>query len=284
MYLIKNIVLVAILSCFLILFLGPSSFKAQANKQTESASSKTQTTSKQTESASFKVDSNIKEQKINHRVAKRSQKNISLLAKKTQSLVNRHRIVLEKIANAKIYNKQLKDLIKSQKKEMLTIKKNIKSLKRTNKDIIPLMFRMINSLKQFIKLDLPFLPKERSNRVKQLELIMKRADVSNAEKYRRLLNAYQIENEYARSIEAYKSEFIIFSQKRLVNFLRIGRIALFYQSIDASFSGMWDVKNKKWIKLSSTFSNSIRDGIRMAKKQKTPSLLKLPIQTATKGL
>lgn len=233
---------------------------------------------------SKRVDTNIKEQKTNHKTARVSQEKISVLVKKTQSLVGRYRVTLEKISNARVYNRQLRNLIQSQKKEMLVIKNNIKSLKRTNKDIVPLMFRMITALEQFVELDLPFLLTERTQRIQQLKNIMKRADVSNSEKYRRILESYQVENEYGRSIEAYKEEFLIASEKRVMNFLRIGRIGLFYQSIDFALSGMWNIKKKKWINLPSSFKNTIRDGLRMAKKQKTPSLLSLPIQTPEQGL
>ncbi len=232
-------------------------------------------------SKNVKTDTNIKEQGVNHQQAQKSQRKISQIAQKTQSLVEQYRLTLERIENAKIYNAQLEKLLQSQEAEMISMKEDIQSLKHTSKEIIPLMIRMIDTLEKFVELDMPFLPGERKRRITELKNIMKRADVSNSEKYRRILESYQVESEYGRTIEAYEDHFTIDSQKLMVNFLRIGRIALFYQSIDGSLSGMWDIKNKKWQPLSD-FERSIRDGLRMARKQKAPNLLKLPIQTVQK--
>lgn len=226
-----------------------------------------------------KIDQNIAEQKINHSIEKKSQDKISKTYKTILSLESKHNVILEKIQNVKIYNRQLRELIISQKKEMIKMRKDIKDLGSTNKNIGPLMSEMIASLEQFVELDIPFLKDERATRIKNLKNIMKRSDVSSSEKYRRILEAYQVENTYGRSIETYQAEFTIDSQVKVVNFLRIGRIALFYQSIDTSLSGMWSVKKKRWAKLSSQFKNNIKNAISVARKQKTPGLLRLPIQT-----
>ena len=53
--------------------------------------------------------------------------------------------------------------------------------------------------------------------------LMDRANVSVAEKYRRLLEAYQIELEYGRTIEAYEGSFASDNGERSVTFLRVGR-------------------------------------------------------------
>lgn len=224
-----------------------------------------------------KIDRDIKEQKTNHRYQKQSQQRVSDMAEKTSALEQRYHLTLQKIENTKVYNQQLRKLIQSQETEMISMRKNIKELKRTSQEIVPLMVRMVDHLEKFIDLDLPFLPEERARRLKQLKEIMKRADVSNSEKYRRILEAYQIENEYGRTIEAYKDQIELNSKKLMVNFLRLGRVTLFYQSIDGSKSGVWDAQEKKWHPLSSDFRRPITDGIRIARKQLAPNLLTLPI-------
>ena len=106
---------------------------------------------------------------------------------------------------------------------------------------------------------------------------MERSDVSVAEKFRKVMEAFQIENEYGRTIESYKGSLEVGGASREVEFLRVGRTALLYQTIDAEIFGMWDQEQAAWVPLSAEYRNQIRNGIKMAHKQIAPNLLTLPI-------
>jgi hypothetical protein len=110
-----------------------------------------------------------------------------------------------------------------------------------------------------------------------LRELMKRSDVSLSEKYRRLMEAYQVENEYGRTIEAYKGSLDTGGAKRTVEFLRVGRVALLYQTVDLEESGRWDPRSKEWVVLDDEYRRPIRDGLRMANKQTAPDLIKIPV-------
>jgi hypothetical protein len=107
-----------------------------------------------------------------------------------------------------------------------------------------------------------------------------RADVTNAEKYRRILEAYQIENDYGNTIEAYRSDLELNGTVTEVDFLRLGRVAIYYQRLDGSESGFWNKTNKRWESLPLSYSNSIRNGLRIARKEAAPDLLILPVPAA----
>jgi hypothetical protein len=107
--------------------------------------------------------------------------------------------------------------------------------------------------------------------------MLERSDVTVAEKFRRLLEAYEIENDYGRTIEAYKGSLEVDGASREVDFLRIGRTILLYQTVDAEIFGMWDRNAREWVSLPAEYRNQIRAGIRMAHKQIAPDLLLLPI-------
>ena len=109
---------------------------------------------------------------------------------------------------------------------------------------------------------------------------MSRADVSNAEKYRAIMEAYQIENEYGRSIEAYRSTIESDGETKTVDFLRFGRIALVYQTLDGSESRVWDQQQRAWVPLDDSYRTSIRDGLRIARRQSAPDLIRLPLPAA----
>ena len=106
---------------------------------------------------------------------------------------------------------------------------------------------------------------------------MHRADVTEAEKYRRIMEAYQIENEYGRTIEAYRASLQLDDRETTVDFLRFGRIALVYQSLDETQAGRWDQTMGSWVPLDSSFRSSIRHGLRIARKQAAPDLIRLPL-------
>ena len=141
------------------------------------------------------------------------------------------------------------------------------------------MLRMLDVLDRFVDLDVPFLITERKDRVARLRRMMDRPDVTEAEKFRRILEAYQIENEFGRTIESYQGplEGGGDGTQKTVNFLRVGRIALVYQSLDETDLGAWNQKDRKWESLSGSYRNMIKKGIRIARRQAPPNLLFLPI-------
>ena len=209
---------------------------------------------------------------------KASQEKINKVADETSRLLDEYRLVISETESLKAYNEQMQKLISSQTEEMNSIAEQINSIEVTNKEVVPLMQRMIASLEKFVELDVPFLIKERRQRVESLKTMMDRADVSTSEKFRRVLEAFQVENEYGRNIEAYAEEIEVDGQSRTVDFLRIGRVVLLYQTLDGKSAKLWDVASKTWVDLPDSYRGAIRDGLKIARKQSAPDLLVLPVK------
>ena len=133
-----------------------------------------------------------------------------------------------------------------------------------------------------VELDVPFLLEERTERVARLEALMIDPTVNDAEKFRKVTEAYQIENDYGRTIESYKGPLDIGGQTRQVEFLRIGRVAYMYQTEDGTISGVWDQDARRWEEADS-YKNEIRAGLKIAKKQVAPDLLLLPVSAPEAG-
>jgi len=148
------------------------------------------------------------------------------------------------------------------------------------RSVTPLMLRMIEGIEAFVKLDVPFLMDERMGRIADLRTVMTRADVSKSEQFRQILEAYQIETEYGRTIEAYRSTLDRDGKKITVDFLRFGRNALLYQTLDGLEAGVWDQANRSWSPLDSGYRSAIREGLRIARKQAAPDLIRLPLPAA----
>ena len=142
----------------------------------------------------------------------------------------------------------------------------------------PLVVRMLDGLERFVELDVPFHMEEREQRIEFLRNNIDRADLSIAEKFRQVLEAYKIENEYGRKIDAYKGSVEIDGAQREVNFLRVGRIALLYQTTDTELSGAWDQENRTWVPLDrGEYRAAIMKGLRIARQEASIDLLTLPI-------
>ncbi|MCH7598648.1 MAG: DUF3450 domain-containing protein [Myxococcales bacterium] len=209
----------------------------------------------------------------------KSQVRIDKLSDDTDRLTAEYRVVLQRIDVLRVYNEQVSDLISSQDAEMISLRRQIDDVELVGREVTPLMLGMLDAIENFIELDVPFLPEERSERIADIHDVMTRADVTDAERYRRIMEAYQIENEFGRTIEAYQGELDLNGSTRQVDFLRFGRVAFLYQTLDGSETGVWDQKKKVWMDASDSAS-AVRLGIRMARKQTAPDLLRLPLPTA----
>ena len=212
-----------------------------------------------------------------------TQSRIEVLSDATDDLLTQYQSALRQHESLVIYNRQLDALIAAQEVERASLDEQTDRVELVSRDVTPLMLRMIDALNAFVSLDVPFLEKERTDRILDLRKLMHRADVTEAEKYRRIMEAYQIENEYGRTIEAYRSTLAQDDKEVTVNFLRVGRIALVYQTLDESEAGVWNQDSRRWETLEGSFRSAIRDGLRIARKQTAPDLIRLPLPAPKKG-
>ena len=215
---------------------------------------------------------------------KAAQDKINAISEKTADIVSEFKSTSKIVDGLKVYNDLLVIQVDNQHKEMDSIKESIKNVSIIERQIVPLMVRMIDSFEQFVLLDVPFLLDERKARVAKLRKMMLRSDVSAAEKFRRVFEAYQIENDYGRTIEAYRGSLPLGEGTREVDFLRVGRVALLYQTVGGDMTGAWDADTRQWIELSAAdYKQHVSKGLRVARKQVAPDLLVLPI-AAAKGV
>ena len=207
-----------------------------------------------------------------------SQKTIDKLADETRDLLQEYKTVMKQVDGLKVYNARLEKQITNQEKRMASIDRSIGDVTVIQRQITPLVERMIQGLEEFINLDLPFDLEERQQRVEFLRGNLDRADVTAAEKFRQVLEAYKIENEYGRKIDAYKGSVEIDGVERDVNFFRVGRVALLYQTTDTEISGAWDQRSRTWVPLArGEYRNAIMKGLRIARKEASIDLMNLPV-------
>ena len=206
-----------------------------------------------------------------------SQKRVEEVATATDGLIGEYRLTLKKIESLDIFNNQLKGVVQSQDEELASLQRQIDSVEEVSRSVTPLMLDMIDSLDKFINVDVPFDVENRKNRVNQLRVIMRRSDVADAERYRRILEAYQIENDYGRTIESYSGTVTRDGVEVPVSYLRVGRLALLYKTDDGAQVGFWNRNSKSFEVLGSDYMGWITQALRVAKKQAAPELIKVPL-------
>ena len=206
-----------------------------------------------------------------------TQEQIVKLDEQTRVLLADYQSTSKEYDSLKLYSDQVQKIINSQIEEIENILTKIDELDQTNQRIVPFMLRMIDGLENFIQLDIPFLMDERTDRLNNLKVTMDRGDVSTSEKFRLIVEAYKTELEYGRTIEAYRDNIIIDDVETSADFLRVGRIALTYLTVDGSKGGYWDTNSQTWEKASSSIKRSTEDALKVASKQAPPALIKIPV-------
>jgi hypothetical protein len=214
-----------------------------------------------------------------------AQKKVDSVADQTEKIINDYRSVTKVVDGLRVYNALLQTQLNNQEAEMQALSESIGNVALIERQIIPLMTRMVDALEEFVKLDTPFLFKERTDRVGRLREMMERSDVTAAEKFRRVIEGYQIENDYGRTIEAYKGSTQVNGNELEVDFLRIGRVALMYQTVGGATTGAWDTTTGAFVELSAaTYQKQVSDGLKIARKQVAPDLLVVPVAAPTRAM
>lgn len=223
------------------------------------------------------VDQILQAENRRLQLAQESQERINRIVEGTRSLEDQYRSINKEIDGLKVYNRLMSAQVSGQQAVLDDISLSMEQVDVINRQIFPLMTRMIDGLEQSIQLDVPFLMDERSKRVDTLKATMDRSDVSVAEKFRKVMEAYQIELDYGSSSEWYRQTLTLDDgTTRDYNVLRIGRVGLYFQSDDTNITGRWDHEARQWV-VDDSARNEIRKGLRMAKQLIAPELILIPI-------
>lgn len=215
-----------------------------------------------------------------HNVAKKSQQRIDEMDLATREARAEY-LSNERMADVmEAYNRQIRLLVESQQRELSDLQIQLDSIEETDRAVLPMLNRMADTLKKYVAADLPFLDDERQKRLEKLDALLLRADVSVAEKYRQILEAYMIEVQYGRTFEAYSGRLTQDGSNRQVNFLRLGRTALYYQTLGGKESGLWQPAEQRWLVLTEEQNLTLRKAIQIAQQQQVPSLIDLPLPKA----
>ncbi|MEE4143930.1 MAG: DUF3450 domain-containing protein [Halieaceae bacterium] len=215
--------------------------------------------------------------------ASASQEKIDELARESRNLLEEYRKLLDGSEYQAAYTRELEELEQAQQQQLAALREQIVQARLTRQRIVPLMRSMADSLEKFVVLDLPFHQEERLAAVLDLKQRLRQPDISVSAKFRILLEAFQLEQDYGGKIEAWRGPLQLDGQELSVEYLRVGRVALYYQSLDGSSTGYWDRDQQSWVPLDERYNRGLSQALRVAQAITAPQLLTLPMSVPGGG-
>lgn len=218
-----------------------------------------------------------------------SQARVDETREQTRELLAMFRNRSRELESLTRYNDHVERMLAAQDQRIADTKDDLAVAALTEREIIPLLERMVESLGRFIALDLPFERAEREARLEALAAVIDDPVVTSAEKLRRILAAYRRELDYGRNLAAYRVPLpastsagnrLSAADAPTVDLLRVGRVALFYRSLDGRQLGIWDTSQGAWETLPARWRQPLAKALRVARKQSSPDILTLPLPAA----
>ena len=208
-----------------------------------------------------------------------SQERIDNLDSRTQELLGDYRANLKQLEQLNRYNQSQQRQVDAQRGELESLTNDINNIASLQRAVQPLMDDMVTALEELVAADIPFLSNERQTRVERLRALMEDPNQSPAQRYRLIIEAYQIEAEYGRTIEAYRADVEADGQLyEDVSLLRIGRLELVFVTDDDEVLKRYDQSSNSWVDLDMSYLTDIKQGIRIAREQIPPDLMFIPVE------
>ena len=210
----------------------------------------------------------------------KSQAKINSIYEQTQDLLAEYRNTVDEGDVLRGYNDHVQRMVDDQQVNLVSLQRQIDSIDEFKQGVVPLMYKMIDSLDKFIELDVPMNLERRKDRIANLRDIMDDSNVTTSEQFRLVLEAYEIEAGYGTIFDAYQGEIDLGGRTLTADFVHMGRVALVAQSLDAKNSWLWNNQTRAWEELGDEYLKPITDAIRIARKQLPMDLAKIPVIAA----
>ena len=211
------------------------------------------------------------------RRAEQVQEQINQLDDQRTDMVREYRTLLQRRDAAELYSKQQELVVKSQREEIESLTEQLGAIDDITAQTVPMLLEMIENLKAFVAADLPFKQEERTTRLEGLDAVMETPNVTPAEQYRLIMDAYQAEMEYGRTISTWQEEIDIDGKPTTVDMFLYGRVALVYLTPNGKAS-RYNRTTGEWESLPGKYGADIAKSIRVAQGKAQQDVLFGPVQ------
>lgn len=226
--------------------------------------------------AHAQLDSALSTAKASTAASAASQQRVEQLDDEADTAIREYRAVLQQIDNIKLFVDQQDIYLQSQKSEIESLNRQLGTVEQIKQGMVPMMLKMAVQIEDAIKDDVPFLLEERMARVDRLKAALSNPNVSPAEQYRQVLNAFKIEVTYGQGLDSYEGAHPT-KPGNIVNFLRFGRSSLVYMTKDEGEIARYNRDTKSWDVLDGSHALNMRKAIRVAKGEAAPDIVYAPV-------
>jgi len=210
----------------------------------------------------------------------KSQNKVDSIYEQTIDLLGEYRNTVDEGEVLSGYNDHVQLMVNDQIKNIASLQRQIDGVDKVKQGVVPLMYKMIETLETFVNLDVPMNLEGRQERIEGLRTVMTDSNVTTSEQFRLVLEAYEIEANYGTAFESYQGELDLGDRKITADFVSMGRISLVAQSLDMKNSWVWNNGTRAWEKLGDEYLKPVKETIAMARKQLPMDLTKLPVFAA----
>jgi septal ring factor EnvC (AmiA/AmiB activator) len=211
------------------------------------------------------------------RIRQHTQKNEEQWRADRQEMTARYERLDQEMKQLREQRQTLKEKTTATRKRIARMEKQLADIEQVQARIMPLCGALIDRLHDHLDSDLPFLSEERRQRLQRLDDLRDDPEVAISEKFRKIMEALLVEAEYGNTIEVYQQNITVNQHEMLVNIFRLGRIGLFFQTLDQASCGFFNVATACWEALPSTYNRTIQAAVEMGAKRCPVELLTLPL-------
>lgn len=194
-----------------------------------------------------------------------------------EQMLARYSSLEQEIAQLEEQKQTLTGTTTAARQRIATKQKQLADTAQIGSEIMPYIRTLVQEMQTDMEQGLPFLMAERRARLERLTALTADPEMAVSEKFRKTMEALMIEAEYARTIEVYQQAITIDSREMQVNIFRLGRLSVFFQTLDRKTCGWFNVAMQRWEPLPVRYNIAIREAIEMGAKRRPVELLTLPI-------
>jgi FtsZ-binding cell division protein ZapB len=206
-----------------------------------------------------------------------TQKDIEKWSEKKSMLEAEYDALVDNNKRLAIERDHLTQELESMQKRIEDLENQIEAMEKISEKLKPFLYGVYENLLESVDQRLPFLQVERSERLANLKKTLDDPQIVLGEKFRRVMEALFIEAEYGNTVEVYQEKILLAGEDFLVNVIRLGRISLFFETLDQETTGYFDLYENQWKILPQSANRDIRIAMEIGAKRRPADVVTLPL-------
>lgn len=194
-----------------------------------------------------------------------------------EKLLARYEALEQSVEKLTAQQEALKQSNDQARQRIAAKERQLAHIEQISAGIVPFIEEIIDHLRKEVNVGLPFLREERRTRIDRLTRLAADPEVAVSEKLRKVMEALMVEAEYGNNIEVYQETAAIDGREILINVFRLGRLNLFYQTLDRNSCGVYNLATGSWEALPGDYNAAIETAIEIGAKRQPVELLYLPL-------